>query len=280
MNLLQNSFLIRCKNTISARNQKDYNLLLILNQQKSKPNQPNPLTIFTSTCEKLAPGSALLPKVRAGRVSFTPGKIKHSAAIFKSIQWILQEVKTPKKQKFPLRFSQELKHIMENTGAALNHKKNYIKEIRLARLNWRRRRPWIKYLTRKNFRRRRKLAKRKAKLKNKTKKSKFIKVAHKKKPRYKRRGKWRKKRFHYRFLRKRRKWQKKRVIRWEKKTYLTWRKFSRKKRKKLLSQTIKKKVPTKKNRSQQDITFPYKLNLNTIISQKKTWKRLSFYENF
>lgn len=95
--------------------------------------------------------------VRAGRVSYIPGKIRYSSAIFKSIKWILDEVKIPKKQKLPLRFSDELKNIFQNTGGSLAQKRTYIKEIRYARLNYRRRYFWHKWISRKLWRRRRKI---------------------------------------------------------------------------------------------------------------------------
>ena len=144
---LNSEFLKKCKNTISPRNKKDKNILLILYQQKQK--NITPLTLFTTTCEKLAPGAALLPMVRAGRVSYIPGKIRNSSAIYKSLKWVIEEVKTPKREKFPLRVSQELKNVFQNTGGAISQKRIYIKEIRQARLNYRRRYVWHKFITKK-----------------------------------------------------------------------------------------------------------------------------------
>ena len=227
--IIKNRFLEQCKNIISPTKKKEKTLMKILTYLKETQAHQNiePSKILAQNVEKIAPGAKLLPYVRAGKVYYTPGKIKQTSATYKSLKWILEEVKNPHKKSLPVRFAAEITNIQSNVGAAIGLKRIFIKEIRAARLNKRRRRYFNKFLKKKNYFRKIKLTKRKNKTQKKPKKQKKTK-----KPmivRGKKLIKWQRlKRNQYlkrKFPKKSRSWYKKtKTIRWNNQNFLTFRK--------------------------------------------------------
>ena len=150
---MQNKFLVQFKNVIPSVKNKDNNLILTLSSLKKSNIFVTPQTFLINACENIAPGAGLLPRVRAGRVHYVPGKIKYLASMYKGIKWMLESVKMPNKILLHERLSIELKNILNNTGPSLNLKRNFIKELRAAQLNVRRRKFFNKFIKRKRYRR-------------------------------------------------------------------------------------------------------------------------------
>jgi len=149
---MQNKFLIKFKNTIPSKN-KDKNLTQTLSNLKKAKSIRKPTTILINTCEELAPGASLLPRVRAGRVFYIPGKIKYLSSMYKGLKWIIDAVKKPNRMVLTERINIELKNIQKNTGVSINQKRTFIKDLRAARLNARRRKYYNKFISKKTYRR-------------------------------------------------------------------------------------------------------------------------------
>ncbi len=83
--------------------------------------------------------------------------------MYKGIKWLLSSIETPTSVIFSKRITEELTNILENTGATISLKRAYIKELRMARLNARRKRYFNKWLRRKKWKKTKKWKKRKNK---------------------------------------------------------------------------------------------------------------------
>jgi len=135
----------------------------VLSNLKNQHALITPTTKLLNACEYLGPGASLQPRIRAGRMHFVPGKIKYSSSMYKGIKWLLSSIETPTSVIFSKRITEELTNILENTGATISLKRAYIKELRMARLNVRRKRYFNKWLRIKKWKKTKKWKKKKNK---------------------------------------------------------------------------------------------------------------------
>lgn len=134
-NINTKSHLIHYKNNLSKSNGgiKGEKLLFnILTKIKLHFNQ-NPTKKLENLINKMSPGANLSPRYFAGRVSYVPSPIRDTQAHYKVIKWIRESTRI--KQNMAEKFTEELIQSNQNNGNLWNLKRKHTNELRIARLN-------------------------------------------------------------------------------------------------------------------------------------------------